>query len=153
MQAMPQSLSSILIHVVFSTKDRAPVLDDSIRPSLYAYMATTLKKLGCNCYRIGGVEDHVHLAVELSRTITVAELVEKIKSGSSKWLKQQRPILHNFSWQRGYGVFSFSNSDLNQILLYIENQEAHHKQITFQDELRLFLKKHGSDWDERYVWD
>src|SRR3990172_2293842 len=103
---MPQSLSFLLIHVVFSTKDRAPMLGVTIRPALHAYLATVARNVDCECYRVGGVADHVHLAVRFSRTITVANLVEELKTSSSKWLKTQSPDLAGFSWQRGYGAFS-----------------------------------------------
>ena len=98
---MPQSLSFLLIHIVFSTKDRSPLLNPEIRPDLHAYLATVTRNAGCECYRVGGVADHVHLAIRLSRTTTVAHLVENLKTSSSKWLKTQSPALAHFSWQNG----------------------------------------------------
>ena len=95
---MPQSLSFILIHVVFSTKDRAPTLDTSVRPALHAYLATVARNAGCECYRVGGVVDHVHLAIRISRTMAIAQLVEELKTSSSKWLKTQPPTLAGFAW-------------------------------------------------------
>jgi REP element-mobilizing transposase RayT len=95
----------------------------------------------------------VHLAVRLSRTITMAQLIEELKTSSSKWLKTQSPALAAFAWQRGYGAFSVGPSDLNALLHYIDTQEEHHKTRTFQDEYRAFLKKYGIEYDERYVWD
>ncbi len=150
---MPQSLSYLLTHIVFSTKDRAPVLDAPVRLSLHAYLATVARNVDCECFRVGGVADHVHLAVRLSRTITMAHLIEELKTSSSKWLKTQSPALAAFAWQRGYGAFSVSPSDLNPLLHYIDTQEDHHKTRTFQDEYRAFLKKYGIEYDERYVWD
>ncbi|MBL9155265.1 MAG: IS200/IS605 family transposase [Verrucomicrobiales bacterium] len=150
---MPQSLSYLLTHIVFSTKDRAPVLDGTVRPPLHAYLATVARNVDCECFRVGGVADHVHLAVRLSRTITMAQLIEELKTSSSKWLKTQSPALAAFAWQRGYGAFSVGPSDLNALLLYIDNQVEHHKTRTFQDEYRAFLKKYGIEYDERYVWD
>lgn len=150
---MPQSLSYLLTHIVFSTKDRNPVLDATVRPALHAYLATVARNVDCECFRVGGVADHVHLAVRLSRTITMAQLIEELKTSSSKWLKTQSPALTTFSWQRGYGAFSVGPSDLNALLHYIDTQEEHHKTRTFQDEYRAFLKKYGIDFDERYVWD
>ena len=150
---MPQSLSFLLIHVVFSTKDRAPNLDSSIRPALYAYLATVARNTDCECYRVGGVADHVHLAIRLSRTITTAKLVEELKTSSSKWLKTQSPTLEAFAWQRGYGAFSVGASDLDALRQYIDNQEEHHRKRTFQDEYRAILTKYGIEYDERYVWD
>jgi REP element-mobilizing transposase RayT len=98
---MPQSLSFLLIHIVFSTKDRAPILDASVRPSLHAYLATVVRNLDCECYRVGGVADHVHLAVRMARTFTTAKLVEEVKTASSKWLKARWPALATIAWQRG----------------------------------------------------
>jgi REP element-mobilizing transposase RayT len=149
---MPQSLSFILIHVVFSTKYRTPCLTPDVRPKLHAYLATVSRNTGCECYRAGGVADHVHLAVRLSRTITIAALVEEVKTSSSKWLKTQSPNLTEFAWQRGYGAFSVAAGDYDGLLAYIDRQEAHHAERTFQDEYRGFLKKYSIEFDERYVW-
>jgi len=112
---MPQSLSFLLIHVIFSTKDRAPLLDDTVRPALHAYLATVARNTNCECYRVGGVADHVHLAIRLTRTITTAKLIEELKISSSKWLKSQSPSLAQFAWQRGYGAFSVGPSDLDAL--------------------------------------
>jgi putative transposase len=150
---MAQSLSCLLIHVVFSTRDRAPILGSSVRPSLYAYLAAVARNAGCECYRVGGVADHVHLAVRISRTITTAQLVEELKTSSSKWLKTQSPALAGFSWQAGYGAFSFEPSNLEALKRYIDRQEEHHQTRTFQEEYRIFLKRYGVEYDERYVWD
>ena len=151
--AMPQSLSLVVIHVIFSTKDRRAFLDPATRPKLHAYLATVARRAGCECYRTGGVADHVHLAIRLSRTVTIAELVENLKTSSSKWLKTQSPDLTAFSWQRGYGCFSVGPTDLDSLCAYIDQQEEHHRTRTFQEEFRMFLKKYGVEYDEAYVWD
>jgi len=150
---MPQSLSYLLTHIVFSTKDRTPLLEATVRPALHAYLATVARNMDCECFRVGGVADHVHLAVRLSRTITMAQLIEELKTSSSKWLKAQSPALAAFAWQRGYGAFSVGPSDLSALLHYIDTQEEHHRTRTFQDEYRAFLTKYGIEFDERYVWD
>lgn len=150
---MPQSLSYLLTHIVFSTKDRTPVLDATVRTALHAYLATVARNVDCECFRVGGLADHVHLAVRLSRTLTMAKLIEEPKTSSSKWLKTQSPALASFAWQRGYGAFSVGPSDLNALLHYNETQEEHHRARTFQDEYRAFLTKYGIEYDERYVWD
>ncbi len=150
---MPQSLDSVLVHIIFSTRERFPYLNKAIRPSLYAYLASISRRLGCECPRIGGVDDHVHLAIQLSRTITIASLIEELKTASSRWLKIQSPELSSFAWQRGYGVFSVGHSDFDALVLYIDNQELHHKSRTFQSEFRVILEKYELDWDERFVWD
>ena len=150
---MSQSLSYLLIHVIFSTKDRAPIIGDSIRPKLHAYLATVARNAGCECYRVGGVADHVHLAVLLSRTLAVSELVKELKIPSSIWMKAQSPAHAGFAWQGGYGAFSVGSSDLEVLKRYIDMQEEHHKTLTFQQEYRIFLEKYGVEYDERYVWD
>jgi len=150
---MPQSLSLVVIHVIFSTKDRGGLLDTETRPKLHAYLATVARNAGCECYRAGGVADHVHLAIRLSRTITIADLVENLKTASSKWLKTQSTDLAGFSWQRGYGCLSVGPADLNSLCTYIDQQEQHHRSRTFQEEFRMFLKKYGVEYDEAYVWD
>jgi putative transposase len=149
---MPQSLSYLLVHVIFSTKDRMPLLDDSIRPEVHAYLATVARNNGCECYRVGGVADHVHLAIRLSRTLAASDLIEALKTESSKWLKRRSPALAEFAWQAGYGIFSLGASDLEALIRYIDNQEEHHKTRTFQEEYRAFLKRYGVDFDEKYVW-
>lgn len=151
--AVPQSLSLVIIHVIFSTKDRAGLLDAEVRPRLHAYLATVARNAGCEAYRVGGVADHVHLAVRLSRTLSIAELVETLKTASSKWLKSQSASLGAFAWQRGYGCFSVGPSDLDSLCEYIDQQEKHHQRRTFQEELRMFLGKYGVEYDEAYVWD
>ena len=150
--SMSQSLSCVLIHIVFSTKDRAPLLDSSVRPSLNGYLATVTRNSGCECFRVGGVADHVHLAVRIARTITTAQLVEELKTSSSKWLKTQSPALTGFAWQGGYGAFSIGPASLEALKRYIDTQEEHHRTCTFQQEYRKFLQRYGVNYDERYVW-
>ncbi|MEQ9825521.1 MAG: IS200/IS605 family transposase [Puniceicoccaceae bacterium] len=149
---MPQSLSFLLVHIVFSTKDRAPILDHKTRHALFAYLATVARNEHCECFRVGGVTDHVHLAIRLERTCSVAKLVERLKTTSSKWIKPQSPVFSDFAWQRGYGAFSVRPSDLEALIQYIDNQESHHRTRTFQDEYRSFLTKYGVKFDERFVW-
>ena len=151
---MPQSLEHVLLHIIFSTKERQsapPIL--SIAPDLYKYISTIIRNLGCECPLMGGVADHVHLAVRLSRTIAIATLLDEVKASSSKWMKTQSPTAANFAWQRGYGVFSVGPTDQDKLLAYIRNQEEHHKTHTFQDEYLAFLTKYKIAYDEKYVWD
>jgi REP element-mobilizing transposase RayT len=150
---MPQSLSLVIVHVIFSTKDRHPFIAPDTRPKLHAYLATVARNIGCEAYRVGGVADHVHLAIRLSRTVTLADLVQELKKASSKWVKTQSPGLAAFAWQRGYGCFSVGPSDLEPLRAYIDDQENHHRTRTFQEEFRMFLKKYGMEYDEAYVWD
>lgn len=148
---MPQSLSFLLVHIVFSTKDRRPFLVDDVRDRLHAYLATVVRDKKCECLRVGGVADHVHLAVRLHAAKSVAKLIEEMKVGSSKWMKVQGA--EGFAWQRGYGAFSVSPADVGALIQYIEQQEAHHRKRDFQEEMRAFFEKYHVGFDERYVWD
>ena len=151
---MPQSLAQIYLHLVFSTKDRRPYLrDPGIREKLHGYLAGICRNLDSPSLRVGGTEDHVHVACRLSRKHTIAELVGKLKEKSSKWIKGQSPTLSDFYWQAGYGAFSVSPGHVSALLEYIVNQEEHHRKESFQDEFRRLLKKYGVEYNERYVWD
>src|SRR5205814_742847 len=150
---MPQSLSSILIHLIFSTRNREPFITEAIEKELHPYMATIFKGLKSPSLTIGGTTDHVHVLFSLSRVINIADLVEEVKTESSKWIKTKGAEFRNFHWQRGYGAFSIGQSQLSLVKRYIARQTVHHQRVTFQDEYRKFLKSYGIDYDERYVWD
>jgi putative transposase len=149
---MGQSLSHLLIHSVFSTKDRRPFLrSEEMRKEIYAYMAGILKNLECHPVKIGGVEDHVHILSSLSKNIAFSELIGRIKGSSSKRLKEKG--VHGFAWQNGYGAFSVSESNAETLVAYITNQAEHHRKFSFQEEVRELLKRHRIRFDERYLWD
>jgi len=150
---MPQSLANIYIHLIFSTSDRQPLLTDDIRPSLHSYFGQVGKTLECPIILVNSVEDHVHILHRLSRTVTISKAVEEFKKSTSKWLKSQSPNLANFSWQSGYGAFSVSESNLDSVTAYIQNQREHHRTKSFQDEFREFLTKNKLSYDEQYLWD
>jgi REP element-mobilizing transposase RayT len=151
---MPQSLAKIIVHVVFSTKDRRPFLrDKTLREELHRYLGGILTNHDCQCIIIGGVEDHVHILSTLSRTWQAAEMVKEVKRSSSLWLKTKSPDLHDCAWQNGYGIFSIGFSQIEEVRKYIAGQEEHHRKISFQDEFRNFLKRYDVEFDERYVWD
>ena len=150
---MPQSLSRVILHIIFSTKDREPWLGLDVRPRMHAYLATVCRDLGADVVHVGGVADHVHIVTTLPRTVSQAQLVEQIKKASSKWIKTLDTRYRGFSWQRGYGAFSVSPSQLDAVLRYIEVQQEHHRTRTFQEEYREVLRRHGVDFDVRYVWD
>lgn len=114
-------------------------------------MAQLIRDKGSECYRVGGVEDHVHLAIRLSKTATLSKTVSELKTGTSKWLKEVSPKLSKFAWQEGYGAFSISPKDLSAVTNYIDQQEEHHQKVSFQDEFRQFLKQYGMEYDEDYV--
>lgn len=151
---MGQSLAQIYLHIVFSTKDRRPFLQaTNIREGMHNYLKGICKKQDCPWLGVGGSEDHVHIACRLSKTLGVATLVKELKQGSSVWVKTKYPTMSAFHWQNGYGAFSVSPSHLAALKRYIENQEAHHRRESFQDEFRRLLKKYDIAFDERYVWD
>ena len=151
---MPQSLAAVYAHLVFSTKERRPFLREAgIRASLHEYLDGVSKTLHCPVLRVGGVEDHVHILARVSRTISIADWVKELKRVSTLWVHESSPNLANFFWQAGYGVFSVSQSKLEEVAAYVEFQEAHHRKMTFQDELRILFKHHHLAFDERYVWD
>ncbi len=150
---MPQSLSAVYIHLVFSTKHRQPFLRDrDMRATLHSQIGGISKTLGCAPILMGGVEDHVHLLARLGRTITQSEWIKELKRVSNLWLKKEY-ALSDFEWQGGYADFSVSESNLDQVKAYIASQEEHHRKIGFQDELRALLLRHRIEWDERYIWD
>ena len=151
--AMPQSLSKVILHIIFSTKNRQPFLDSDVRPRMHAYLATICRDLGAELVHVGGIADHVHIVTTLPRTLSQAQLVEQIKKTSSKWIKELDARYRTFFWQRGYGAFSVSPSQLVAVLQYVEAQQTHHRTRTFQEEYRDLLRRHGIDFDERYVWD
>jgi putative transposase len=150
---MPQSLSKVYVHITFSTKNRVSIIDADIRNRLFDYMGGICKVLECNPVQIGGVDNHVHLLCILSRKIAQMDLLEEVKKRSSKWIKSIGEKYSGFYWQDGYGIFSVNPAETNKVVEYIKSQEEHHKQVSFQDEFRAFLRKYGVEWDERYVWD
>jgi putative transposase len=149
---VPQSLANLLTHLIFSTKNRDPLLvGKDLRQRTHAYLAAVLKDMQCPALVVGGVADHVHILCQLAKTQSVSDIMEHLKASSSKWLKTQGS--RTFSWQRGYGAFSVSQSHVDAVISYIEKQEDHHRTITFEEEFRLILKRYRVAFDERYVWD
>lgn len=151
---MGQSLVKNLVHLVYSTKHRRLWIPKEVRDGLYAYQAGIFKAWDSPALIIGGVEDHVHALFSLSKNHALKKIVEEVKKGSSKWMKTLEGTGNeDFQWQNGYAGFSVSQSNAPDLSRYIENQEAHHRKMTFQDELRMLFERHGIEFDERYVWD
>ncbi|MEI8378688.1 MAG: IS200/IS605 family transposase [Planctomycetota bacterium] len=150
---MPQSLANIYIHLIFSTKQRAPFLTEDIRPDLHAYMAKILANLKSPAVLINSENDHFHILFNMGRTVSLAQVVEDVKKSSSKWIKTQSPKFETFAWQAGYGAFSVSHSNVPTVSTYIRDQKEHHRTKSFQEEFLAFLRKHNIVYDERYVWD
>jgi REP element-mobilizing transposase RayT len=150
---MPQSLAKILIHLVYSTKNRERILGDEIREELHRYIAGVFKEWDSPAILINSVEDHIHILYSHSKNHSPAKIVEEVKVASSKWLKTKGPRYAHFHWQSGYGDFSVSQSNVPAVVDYIAGQQEHHRRKSFQEEYREFLKRHEVEYDERYVWD
>src|SRR5690349_1075437 len=149
---MAQTLTSLLIHVVFSTKLRIPMIREQDEEELYKYMCGIPRNHQSPCLAINGTADHVHLLVSQSKNIALADLLEDLKKDSSKWIKKLGRIYNGFHWQDGYAAFSIGESGVETLKQYIANQKDHHKRQSFQDELRALLKKYRVEYDERYIW-
>lgn len=151
---MPQSLSKVLVHLVFSTKNRYPFLvDKDIRNEMHAYLGGTCNNLDCRVLTVGGGAEHVHVLCKLSRRLSIADVVGEIKRESSKWVKTKGKMMAKLAWQNGYAAFSVGQSEVERITAYITRQEDHHKKRTFADEYRSFLREYEVEYDERFVWD
>ena len=150
---MSQSLAKVYIHAIFSTKLREPVLADEWRDELFHVLGRAASNVGCQSLIVGGVADHVHMLFQLGRTITIADVVGKVKSTSSVWVNQTRSLSTPFHWQGGYAAFSVSQSNVEMAREYIRTQPEHHAKESFQDEFRKWLCRYEIEWDERYVWD
>jgi REP element-mobilizing transposase RayT len=150
---MPQSLAQIYIHIVFSTKEHCPFIQQDIEPELFAYMGDTIKRVGGVPHLINGTADHVHILSSLSRTVALSKYIEEIKRNSSRWIKTKNGDYQKFGWQNGYGAFSVSSSQKKSVEHYIAGQKEHHRNITFKEEFLAFLKKYNVKYDEQYLWD
>ncbi|MCF8359522.1 MAG: IS200/IS605 family transposase [Prolixibacteraceae bacterium] len=148
---MPQSLSQVYVHIIFRTKHGKNFVEEEIREKLQGYIVGTISKLGIFVHEIYVNPDHAHILCSLSRTMTIATLLQKIKTSSSKWIKEKG--VSNFQWQDGYSIFSVSASKVEVVKKYILNQPVHHQKMSFKDELRKFFKEYNIDFDEKYVWD
>jgi len=148
---MAQTFSSLLTHVIFSTKDRFPLISSELKPDLLAFMGGTVRELNGRALTVGGTANHVHLLVSLPPTLAIADALRVVKANSSRWVHEMKGR-SKFGWQAGYGAFSVSQSNAASVVKYIAEQEEHHRRFTFQQELLTFLKKHGITYDERYIW-
>ncbi|NTV45937.1 MAG: IS200/IS605 family transposase [Chlorobiales bacterium] len=150
---MPQSLTQLYIHLIFSTKYREPLIVPEIRAELYSYMGGILNNIDCTPIQIGGISDHIHILTCLSKKIPLMKMVEEVKRSSSKWVKTKSEALADFYWQNGYGAFTVGYTQIEAVRKYILNQEKHHAETDFKNEYRSFLNKYGVFYDEKYVWD
>lgn len=150
---MGQSLVNNYLHIIFSTKNRQPLIQPPVEAELHTYLGGVCNKLESQVIKVGGYTDHVHILCMLSRKIALMKLLEEVKSHSSKWMKTKGDAYRNFYWQEGYGAFSVNPSEVETAVGYIANQHEHHRKKTFQEEYLAFLKKYKVAYDERYIWD
>lgn len=150
---MPQSLHVSYAHLIFSTKNREPTISVAIADKIYPYMAGIATEHGADPILINGMPDHVHLLIRSSKNLADAMFMKELKGGSSSWINENNLVPGRFRWQAGYGWFSVSPKDTDQVVAYIRNQAEHHRKVTFQDEFRKFLDGYRVEYDERYVWD
>ena len=149
---MAQTLVSLMVHVIFSTKNREPLITPEIEPELFAYMGGILKNHESRLLDAGGTADHVHVLVSQSKNVSLSSLMKDVKKDSSSWIKTKETSFRNFHWQDGYGAFSIGKSDIPELKKYIAGQKEHHRKRTFQEELIEFLEEYGVAYDERYLW-
>ena len=150
---MPQSLTQIYLHIIYSTKYRKPLIKEDVKEELYNYTGGICKELECYPVKVGGYYDHLHILCALSKKITVMKLLEEMKKSSSKWIKTKGEAYKEFYWQDGYAAFSVNPSQIQVVCDYIERQYEHHRKKTFQEECRAFFKKYKVPYEEKYVWD
>jgi len=150
---MSNTYTSLYIHIIFSTKDRAPIIHPEWQDRLRAYLGGIARDNKMKALEVGGTADHIHMLVSLPSTIATANTVKLLKGNSSKWVNETFPDQGRFQWQEGYGAFSVSASRIENIRQYIRAQHEHHRKKSYQEEYLAFLKKHGIQYDERYVWD
>lgn len=148
---MPDSYTNLLYHIIFSTKDRRPLITDAYESRLYDYIGGTIRGLGGICLELNGADDHVHVLAKLRPDKALSDVLRELKANASGWMHNVFPELKNFSWQRGYGAFTVSQSNVDEVRRYISGQKEHHQRISFRDEFIQFLKVNGIEYDERYV--
>jgi REP element-mobilizing transposase RayT len=149
---MSRTFTNLLTHVVFSTKDREPIIVPDLKVELYAYLGGLARELKGKAYGINGTTDHVHMLISLPPVVSMSDALRFLKSNSSGWVHDKWPRKRSFAWQLGYGAFSVSKSNVPNVLTYLSNQEAHHRRITFKEEFVDFLVRHEIEYDERYIW-
>jgi len=150
---MPQSFICLNCHIVFSTKNRVPLIDPELAPRLYGYIGGVVQNMRGSLIAAGGMPDHIHLIISLGKTMATAGTVRSVKSNSSGWIHDTFPDMHQFAWQTGYGAFAVSYSNLDHVRDYVANQQEHHRARTFKEEFLALLKRHNIEYDERYIWD
>ena len=150
---MATTYTKLLYHIIFSTKRREPLISRGLRDDLYSYIGGILRARKGLLVEIGGMPDHVHLAIRIRPDVSVAEIVRLVKANSSKWVNERPEARGRFTWQEGYAAFSVSASQLPGVCRYLQSQEDHHRTKTFQEEYVEFLRRHDMEFDESHLWD
>ena len=148
---MSQSFTNLLYHIIFSTKDRRPIITIDHQPRLYEYIGGIVRGIGGISLGINGMEDHVHLVAKLRPDRALSDVLRELKANASGWMHDVFLRPSEFSWQRGYAAFTVSQSNVKQVQRYIANQKEHHRKVSFRDEFINFLKVNGIEYDERYI--
>ena len=148
---MSDSYTNLLYHIVFSTKDRRPLITPDYELRLYDYLGGTIRKLGGISLELNGTEDHVHLLAKLRPDCALSDVLRNLKANATGWMHDVFPSLRKFSWQRGYGAFTVSQSNVEAVRQYIARQKEHHQKISFRDEFIQFLQENGIEYDERFI--
>ena len=148
---MSQPLNKIYTHIIFSTKNREDILPPRDLNNIHRYIGGIINRNLCKSIIVGGTANHIHILCELASTVSIAMLLQETKRSSSKWIKGKGIYYHWFAWQEGYGAFSVSQSKVDVVTRYIGRQEEHHKKISFEDELKIFLKEYGVEYHEQYL--
>jgi putative transposase len=149
---MANTYSSLCYHVIFSTKNRASYIKPEIEDRVWAYIGGVARKHNMMALQVGGIDDHLHALVIAPPVYSPSQIAQFLKGESSKWIHEEFSMLRGFAWQDGYGAFTVSKSNIPDVIDYIRNQREHHRQRSFQEEYLSFLKKHGIEYDERYLW-
>ena len=150
---MPQSLHANYAHLIFSTKNRERMIFGDFATRIYSYMSGIVKDLGGTAVSINGMSDHIHLLIKSSKSVSDSDFMKQLKGSSSSWINEENLIPGRFKWLAGYGWFSVSPKDTDQVVSYIQHQAEHHNEASFQEEYRKFLHTYDIEYDERYVWD
>ena len=150
---MANTYTALYYHLIFSTKHRQRWIERGSESRIWSYLGGIARENKMTAIQIGGTEDHVHLLLGAPPTVALSKALQLLKGGSSKWIHETFPGLRDFAWQDGYGAFTVSKSNVDKVIRYIENQHEHHRTRTFQEEFLEFLKRHGIEYDERYLWD
>ena len=150
---MGHTYSNNLFHIIFSTKDRRQLLADENRDEVHRYITGIIRNMGCTLLRINSVCDHAHLVCKIKPSIAVSDFINKVKTNSSRWIKERFESLFSFQWQNGFSCFSVSESAVEQVIRYVQNQQEHHKTVSFEEELKAFLDKHGIDYYPEHFLD